>query len=88
MICHEWADYIVFDDIPWERIPAPKALLGCQSDFVLTDKYHKKISIKNWSKPAVVLWNPDMDPRSTWTLDQRDWADKNLIFIILSNKLY
>lgn len=88
MITHEWADYIIFDDIPWERIPAPKALLGCQSDFVLTDKYHKKISIKNWSKPAIVLWNEDMDPRSTWSEDTTNWAKKNIIFINIFTPLY
>lgn len=88
MINHEFADYIVLDDIPWDRMPAPKALLGCQEEFILTDKYHKKITLKNWSKPAIILWNEDMDPRPNWSNSWSDWAKKNIIFINIRTPLF
>lgn len=88
MLAGKDSDYIIFDDIPWERIPAPKALLGCQDSFILTDKYFRKTVFENWSKPAIILWNPDMDPSNDWTKDLIDWAEENIIFNKIYEKLY
>lgn len=81
-------DYIVFDDIPYERFPAFKAFIGCQKEFVLTDKYRKKIKIQNWAKPCIVCLNDDMDYRAVMNLDLREWFLNNVIIVNINKPLY
>jgi hypothetical protein len=50
------AKYIVIDDIPWQFIPQKKSILTQMGDVTLTDKYVKKINVKN-DKPAIILAN-------------------------------
>lgn len=78
-------DYLVCDDIPWERFPVWKSILGCQREFTMTDKYRKKIVIRDWNKPCIVLWNPDMYPTEAFqSRDVADWIDANTVKVICS----
>lgn len=81
-------DYIVIDDLTWERIPAWKALFGSQREFVLTDKYRKKSCFKNWGKPAIFCINHDCDYRRGRSRDELRWLNENVVFCELNNKLF
>ena len=55
----DWDDtatYMVLDDIEFEFIPARKALFFGQEQFVMTDKYRKKKTVR-WGKPVLYLCN-------------------------------
>ena len=56
----ESSDYAVFDDIQggFEFFHAYKGWLGAQKEFVITDKYKRKKTIK-WGKPCIMLMNDD-----------------------------
>lgn len=60
------AEYAVFDDFPeWEKWRYYKQFLGGQYEFVVTDKYCKKRTVR-WSKPCILISNvmpnfPDME---------------------------
>lgn len=81
------ASYIILDDIPWERVPVKKALFGAQKQFVLTDKYRKKLTVI-WGKALIFLYNSDSDPFRAMTLEERAWYDENCLFVNLLNKMY
>lgn len=81
-------DYVVFDDVPYERFSAFKAFLGCQKEFVLTDKYRKKIKVTNWGKPCIVCLNEDMDYRNHLNFDLLTWFNDNVEVVKIENKLY
>jgi hypothetical protein len=61
-----WVDdvgYIIFDDWPWDfkKFELCKSIIGCQEQFTMTDKYVKKKTISNWSRPCIILNNPRCD---------------------------
>ena len=89
MLDHDDKDFIILDDIPWERFPAYKAILGCQREFTLTDKYHRKVALRNWNLPCLVLWNEDMYPEE-WCSNKNliDWLAENVEIVRLNKKLY
>lgn len=87
-IIKENTDYIVCDDIPWEKFPVPKAIIGCQNSFILTDKYRKKIKIDNWDKPCIILSNPDMDYRNHMDYSFLTWFNDNCLTIPIQDPLF
>lgn len=80
--------YIVVDDVPWEKFGCWRQILGCQSEFVMTDKYLKKIRIKNWGKPCIFLCNDDNDPKEKCKPEEREWLEANCFCVRLMGKLY
>lgn len=75
--------FLIFDDVPWERIHNKKAFFGAQEQFVLTDKYRKKITVK-WGKPCIYLCNPEDFPPELNT----EWYQENVVICNIQNKLY
>lgn len=55
--------YAVFDDIPFERLPAWKSFVGCQKTFTFSDRYRKKYTVKNWNRPSIFIVNADSSYR-------------------------
>lgn len=84
---NDGADYVVLDDIPWEYVPAKKALLGSQREFTLSDKYRGKKTLKH-GKPCIYLCNPDADPFPSMKVGDREWYDGNIVHVELKDKLY
>lgn len=81
-------DYIVCDDIPWEKFPSWKSILGCQEEFTLTDKYRKKFIFRNWNKPCIVCWNREMYPKEFEDRNIAQWIDENCIKVFTDNPFY
>jgi len=57
----DWDDsarYAVFDDIDWKFFPSKKQFIGCQSNFVLTDRYRKKKTVM-YGLPGILCMNED-----------------------------
>lgn len=78
--------YSVWDDVPWEKFSYNwKAWLGCQRDFVVTDKYRGKRRIPG-GRPTIYLTNDDFRP----LLKSRDltWLNENTIFIEIKTPLF
>lgn len=85
----DWDDnakYIVLDDIDVKFFPQWKSFLGCQQQFVLTDKYRKKRTVK-WGRPCIWCCNPEYDPRGALPYS-REWLECNCDFITLSSALF
>lgn len=80
--------YIVVDDIPYKSFFALKALIGCQLEFTLTDKYMKKMVIRNWGKPTIWVVNPDMDPRKDMEDNILCWFRLNCICLEIHSDLF
>lgn len=81
--------YIVVDDVPFDKFFCFKAIVGAQSQFILTDKYVKKITITNWSKPCIILLNHDMMYERHLSESLLNWFTTNTIKVDLgSNRLY
>jgi len=80
--------YIIVDDVPWERFGCWKQILGAQEEFVMTDKYMKKVRVRNWGKPAIFLCNEDNDPMVKATPIEKEWLKANCVFVKLMGKLY
>ena len=85
-------NYIVLDDIPFERFPPWKAIVGCQEEFELTDKYKPKKTIKNWNKPCIICCNDDMYPPSNtvkpFSRPMIDFWEKNVITVVCTENFY
>lgn len=81
------ADYIIFDDIPWDKIPAKKAFFGAQKTFVLTDKYRRKQTV-NWGKPLIFLTNYDNNPFFEMPWQELQWYKDNMVQVEIIEKLY
>lgn len=79
---------MVCDDIPFEKFPAFKAFVGCQSQFTMTDRYRKKTTIKEWAKPCIICINEDMQYENHLNYEEKMWFRENVTKIILKNKLY
>lgn len=76
--------YIVWDDVPWDRIPAKKQFLGCQRHpFFLSDKYRGKQSIALNGAISIVCCNDD-----PLQLESDSWYQHNTITVTVLNKLY
>lgn len=90
------AEYIVIDDFDFDFFPGMrKALWGAQKEFVATDKFKRKRSLK-WGKPMIWLCNPGKSPflaedkRGNLLLrgDEHAWYTENCVQIEIANKLY
>lgn len=90
------ADYLVIDDIAFERWgDSRKALWGAQKELTLSDKFARKRVVK-WGKPMIVLCNPGDDFR--YLLDKRgnpvlrlgelNWYNENTVVVEVHDKLY
>lgn len=79
------ASYIIFDDISFDFIPAPKSFWGAQKSFVVTDKYRKKKTL-SFGKPLIFLCNPEDDP--TLSNKWSQWFEDNCTIVKITNKLY
>ncbi|AFR11828.1 Rep [Baminivirus] len=83
-----YAEFAVFDDIPFDRLPAWKSFFGCQHTFTLTDRYRKKFTISDWSKPSIFLVNPDMT-YDAWNKG-REWEyiKQNAVIVKTDSRFY
>jgi hypothetical protein len=79
------ASYIILDDINIKFFPHWKCFIGCQREFVLTDKYRGKQTLK-WGKPCI--WIGNDDPRDDLSISERDYFSINCHIVIITNKLY
>ena len=60
---------------------------GAQQEFIITDKYKKKRTLRNWGKPCI--WLSNEDPRNETTSQvTKDWLTANCIFVNLEHRLY
>ena len=85
-----WSDeakYAIFDDFTWNFFPYKKQFVGAQSEFVVTDKYRRKKTIR-WGKPSIMVWNPDNDPWDSFNTKELDWYKLNTIRVVLSECLF
>nr|WAE42754.1 MAG: replication associated protein [Cressdnaviricota sp.] len=81
----DWDDaakYLVIDDIPWKFIPQKKSILTQMGDITLTDKYVKKISVKN-NKPAIFLTNEEPDFE-----EETEYWIANTVMVRITEKMY
>lgn len=62
-----------------------KQILGCQTDFTVTDKYLKKVHIRNWRKPCIYLCNED--PCDYGGVDDK-WIDGNCTTVEIKKLLF
>ena len=80
------ADYIILDDCDARHIPL-KQILGAQREFIISGKYRTPKRVV-WGRPCIFLCNPDLDPMSLLTLDERLWLQDNAIIIYLEKPLF
>lgn len=80
------AEYIVFDDFQDDSrfLYMYKQFFGAQREFILTDKYRKKKSVR-WGKP--VIWLANKKPQALIDNDP-EWWSENVICDRIDNKLY
>jgi len=86
----DWDDeakFIILDDIDISFFPRWKEFLGCQKQFVLTDKYRRKRTV-HWGRPCVWLCNADLDPRRTLSRVANEWLSINVFIYESDEKLY
>jgi len=83
----ESADYIILDDFNIKFFPQWKSFLGGQKQFVLTDKYRKKRTVK-WGKPCIWLCNIDGSPGRALSRDELDWIDVNCLTVYHDTPLF
>lgn len=82
-------NYIVCDDIKWERFPVPEAIIGCQKEFVLTDKYRKKLKIRDWRKPCIICWNDHNYPYEALRNDSfAEWFSENCLVVRCTERFF
>jgi hypothetical protein len=79
--------YIVLDDFRREFFPQWKCFIGCQKEFVLTDKYRKKKTVR-FGRPCIWLCNPEDDPRNGADHSTIEWIEKNAKIVRLQIQLY
>lgn len=79
------AEYLVLDDFQdWSKFFMFKQFFGGQEEFVVSDKYRKKRSVK-WGKPCIILANDK--PNWFWSEDYH-WMEANVITVKIENKLF
>lgn len=73
-------NYAIFDDMVdgLSGLPNFKYWLGCQAEFVVTDKYKKKTRVK-WGKPGIYIANEN--PLESATEADRSWLEANCIVV-------
>ena len=79
-------DYGVIDDMVISQFKYWKAFLGCQEQFTVTDKFHKKKQLI-WGKPVVWLCNENP---FEWKISDVDmeWIRGNCDIVRVGDKLY
>ncbi len=86
----EDASYVVFDDMPMERVPGWKVWLGSMGEMTLYDRYRPKRKLM-WGphKCCIILCNPGVDWRfsETWKGEQ-EWCRENVEVIEIIQNLY
>lgn len=82
--------FIIFDDFDIDFFPSWKPWFGAQRDFVITDKYRAKLTVRDWGKPLIWLCNREYNPLYSLKLKRTDkeWLEGNCVFIELQNKLF
>lgn len=84
------ADYIVLDDLPMDKVPGWKVILGSMGDMTLYDRYRPKTEVK-WGpkKCCIILCNPGVDWRFSdiWK-QEREWCEGNVEVIEIHSVLY
>lgn len=78
------AQYAVFDDIDWKWIVNGKGWLGGQKEFVITDKYRKKMRV-HWNHPVIWCTNKPLIQHEGLDLN---WLEANATIIHLNQRLY
>jgi len=83
---HNEVKYGVIDDMDIKKFGYWKPFLGCQKQFTVTDKYHKKKQME-FGKP--VIWLCNEDP-STWKVSEVEmkWILGNVVIVGISSELY
>lgn len=84
----QFKDYLVVDDVPFEKFIGFKQLIGAQLEFELTDRYLKKVTFENWSKPCIVCLNEDMDYEPKMDRHLLAWYNENTIQVQLFQPLF
>lgn len=75
--------YGILDDLEWDTLSRYyKALLGCQQDITVTDKYKRKISFKS-GFPVIVITNEIPE----FTTEQRKWLSVNVVFFHIKSSV-
>lgn len=83
-----WTGYVVVDDWNLDEWRSPKFWLGSQRDFIVTDKYRKKMKLPG-GIPTIVLCNPeDYDGTNFAKLCNSDWGRDNVTVVRLLGRLY
>ena len=80
------ARYAVFDDIEWKYMPNKKQFIGCQSNFVVTDRYRKKRTV-DYGLPTIICMNHD-NYQAVQADPMYDWVLGNSVVVIVNNKLF
>lgn len=82
--------YTIFDDFDIDFFPSWKPWFGAQRNFVITDKYRGKHTVKDWGKPLIWLCNADYNPMNSSKLrvGDRQWLQENCIFVTLIHKMF
>lgn len=81
-------DYIILDDFSSDilkYLPSWKCFFGGQKEFVLTDKYRGKKTVK-WGKPMIWLSNEDIF--KNLNIEHINFIKKNCTVIVLDKNLY
>lgn len=79
--------YWIWDDFPAERLKSNyKAIMGCQKEFEITDKYLQKKTVYNFG-PCIFLMNTPEFNILHQHLDM-DFVRGNCYIIHIENKLY
>lgn len=84
------ASYVIFDDLPMERVHGLKCWLGSMGAFSDTDKYRPKTNLE-WGpkKCCIILCNPGIDWRFSdiWKKEQ-EWYTCNVEVVEINSNLY
>lgn len=86
---HLWddnAEYAIFDDTLWKKIPFPKCFLGAQGEMSLSDKYLPKKAVV-WGRPTIWLMNEFPKIDTDFSHNDRAWLQANSVQVILGKPL-
>jgi hypothetical protein len=84
------ADYIIFDDLPIERVHGVKCWVGSMGEFSDTDKYKPKVRVK-WGprKCCIILCNEGNDWRNSQEWNRElDWFKANVKCVNVIGNLF
>ncbi len=79
-------DYGIIDDMVISQFKYWKSFLGCQEQFTVTDKFHKKKQL-HWGKPVIWLCNEDPLDWKVSDVDMK-WIKVNCDIVFIGEKLY